>query len=369
MQPNRLPGVVHDPATLKEPFSLALLGWFAKAARDLPWRHTTDAYRIWVSEVMLQQTQVKTVVGYYQPFIDLFPTITDLAAATEERVLRAWEGLGYYRRARGLHQAAGRLVEMGYHNLPPDPAVLTLLPGMGEYTRNAVLSQAYRLPLPIVEANSQRVLARLLGVDDDPARGPVRKWLWQASAALVPQHDPGAFNQALMELGSLICTPTKPGCLVCPARPWCAAAASGSPEAIPRKSPRPAVTRVEEVALVVRQGDRWLFARRPASASRWAGLWEFPHREILAGSTGEATLAGLMNDLFGLAAPSLLLGTVRHSITRYQVAMAAYLLELPDTPVPCLPDHDAHAWLHAQQVATTPLSAPQRRLWQLVNRG
>ncbi len=370
--PSRITGAAPDPAALLPELPCALVAWFTKTARDLPWRHTKDAYRIWVSEVMLQQTQVRTVIGYFRKFLDLFPTLADLAAAPEEKVLRAWEGLGYYRRARGLHASAKLLVKQGHANLPPDPELLATLPGMGEYTRNAVLSQAHGLPLPIIEANSQRVLCRILGVQEDPARGPVKKWLWHAAAKLVCTRDPGAYNQALMELGALVCSPQKPACLVCPARPWCAAAASGAPEALPLKTARPTITQVTEVCLALRTGEgpatRWLLVRRPDTASRWAGLWEFPHQPVPDDSTPEATLEEMVQGLLGKSAKPAIrhAGIIQHAITRYQVSMRVELGTLKTPRTPALSEHDASAWLATPEIASLPLSAPQRRVWNLV---
>ena len=321
---------------------------------------------------MLQQTQVKTVIGYFHAFLDLFPNLADLASASEQKVLRAWEGLGYYRRARGMHASAKLLVQQGHDNLPPDPAVLAPLPGMGEYTRNAVLSQAHGLALPIIEANSQRVLCRILGVQDDPTRGPVKKWLWQAAAKLVWTRDPGAYNQSLMELGALVCTPQKPGCLICPARPWCSAAAHGNPESIPLKAERPTVTRVEEVCMAACSGSgqhrRWLLFRRPESASRWAGLWEFVHQPVTEDSNSEETLARLMRDNLPAGNPLVTrhAGTVQHAITRYQVQVRVEVVEWENGATPRLKEHDAFAWLSPTEIDALPLSAPQRRVWRLV---
>src|SRR5262245_21076386 len=164
-----------------------LLGWFERSQRDLPWRHDRDPYRIWLSEVMLQQTQVATVVPYFERFLKRFPTLSDLATADEQEVLRLWEGLGYYRRARNLHRAARHLRDGHDGVFPSDPAALDGVPSMGRYTVNAVLSQAFDLRLPILEANSQRVLCRLFGRTEDPTRNPLKKWLWQTAEEVLPR--------------------------------------------------------------------------------------------------------------------------------------------------------------------------------------
>jgi endonuclease III len=190
------PGSAHPiPAALRRRIARSLLAWFDRHQRDLPWRRDRDPYRIWVSEVMLQQTQVVTVIPYFERFLAAFPTLPDLAAADEQDVLRLWEGLGYYRRARDLHRAARRLVDECAVRIPDDPEIMTTLPGFGRYTVNAVLSQAFDRRLPILEANSQRVLSRLFGRTDDPRRGEARHWLWQAAEDLLPAKRPGAFNQ------------------------------------------------------------------------------------------------------------------------------------------------------------------------------
>src|SRR5262249_40726358 len=197
------------------------------------WGLDRDANRIWVSEVMLQQTQVTTVVPYFQRFLARFPSAADLARADEQEVLRLWEGLGYYRRARDLLAAARLIVERHDGVIPTDPDVLGTLPGMGRYTRNAVLSQAFDLRLPVVEANVQRVLSRLLGYEEDPRQGPARKRLWASAERLLPARDVGEHNQALMELGALVCTSSGPRCGSCPLSARCVARRQGRQEEIP----------------------------------------------------------------------------------------------------------------------------------------
>src|SRR5262245_48811150 len=179
-----------------------LLRWFREHRRDLPWRRDRDPYRIWVAEVMLQQTLVATVIPYFERFLARFPQLSDLARADEQDVLRLWEGLGYYRRARDLLRAARLIQECHDGRFPSSPEDLRDLPGMGEYTRNAILSQAFDLPLPILEANSQRVLSRVFGREEDPRQSGARRWLWRAAGSLLPEKDVGEFNQALMELGA-----------------------------------------------------------------------------------------------------------------------------------------------------------------------
>ncbi len=222
-------------SALRPRLSRRLLSWFTRFRRDLPWRRDRDPYRIWVSEVMLQQTQTAAVVPYFERFLQAFPTLAALAAADEQDVLRLWEGLGYYRRACDLLKTA-RLLAASHGRFPNDPDALDGLPGLGRYTRNAVLSQAFDRRLPILEAYSRRVLARLFGRTGDLSRGPEQRWLWAAAEALLPPRRAGNFNQALMELGALVCTPAAPRCPECPLAGDCAARRLGRQESIPART-------------------------------------------------------------------------------------------------------------------------------------
>src|SRR5262245_54835384 len=248
----------------------ALLAWFARSQRDLPWRRDRDPYRIWVSEIMLQQTQVTTVIPFFERFLGAFPSIDDLAAAEEQEVLRHWEGLGYYRRARNLHQAARLLAAEHDGRFPPDPDVVARLPGIGRYTLGAILSQAFDQRLPILETNSQRVLCRLLGVREDPRRGAARRRLWQAAEDILPARRVGECNQAIMELGALVCTPAKPDCPACPLARCCKARELGLQNVIPPAVSPETIVEVQEAAIVVERRGHVLLVQRP-QGGRWAG--------------------------------------------------------------------------------------------------
>src|SRR5262245_49970721 len=287
--------ILHD-AVVRAQARRRLLAWFDRHARDLPWRRRRDPYAVWISEVMLQQTQVATVVGYFPRFLEEFPDVETLAAADERDVLRVWEGLGYYRRARALHQAARRLCADCAGRIPDDPEILMGLPGLGRYTVNAILSQAYERRLPILETNSRRVLCRLLGERGDPAAAPVQARLWSAAAALLPRRRVGAFNQALMELGALVCTADRPDCGRCPLSSHCAARLLGAQSAIPRAPKRLPIEEVREVAVAVWRRRRMLLVQRP-EGGRWAGMWELPRRAIAAGATPEAVAQELLAEL------------------------------------------------------------------------
>ena len=358
----RAPG---DPIGWRSWLARCLRPWFVRHQRDLPWRRDRDPYRIWVSEVMLQQTQVATVIPYFERFLQAFPTLADLAAAQEQDVLRLWEGLGYYRRARDLHRAARQIVAEHGGRFPDDPALLRGLPGLGRYTCNAVLSQAFDRRLSILEANSQRVLSRLFGRAEDPRQPEARRWLWQAAEDILPARDIGTFNQALMELGALVCTPTAPHCSDCPLAARCVARQLGRQEEIPARTPAPDVTRVQEVAVVIWRGPNVLLAQRPEKG-RWAGLWEFPHTPLLEGETHEDGAARLLRDLTGLQArlgPELL--TIRHGITRYHITLTCF--EAVHTAGEFRSDlYVQGRWLTPADLAAYPVSSPQRRLARLL---
>jgi A/G-specific adenine glycosylase len=349
------------PPALRRWVAPRLLAWFDRHQRDLPWRRDRDPYRIWVSEVMLQQTQVAAVVPYFERFVRAFPTLADLAAADEQEVLRLWEGLGYYRRARDLHRTARLLAAGPGGRFPDDPAALHGLPGLGTYTRNAVLSQAFDLRLPILEANSQRVLSRLFGRADDPSRGPARRFLWRAAEDLLPRRRAGTFNQALMELGALVCTPANPKCPACPLAARCAARRAGLQGSIPARPPAPAPVEVREAAVVIRRKKHVLLVQRPGEG-RWAGMWEFPHGPLENGETHEEAADRVVRDLTGLRArrgPEFL--TVRHGITRFQITMVCFEAEHWSGSFRSS-FYQRGVWVKPEELAAYPVSAPQRRL-------
>lgn len=248
----------------------ALREHYARHARPLPWRNTRDPWAIWVSEVMLQQTRVDTVIPYWERFMRRFPTPAAMAGADEAEVLALWAGLGYYRRARLLHAGAKAVAEGFGGEVPAEAKALRGLPGVGAYTAGAIGSIAFGQPVPLVDGNVERVLSRIHGVDGDPRTGPVRARLWQLAARYADAADPAVVNQSLMELGATVCSPTRPGCLVCPARPHCHAAASPNPERWPEKSPATPQRPERWSALVPLRGDAaWLVS---SGLGRWAGM-------------------------------------------------------------------------------------------------
>lgn len=357
-----------DPL-LQPPFVRAirrrLLAWFARHARDLPWRHSSDPYAIWVAEVMLQQTRVAAVIPFYRRFLARFPSISALAAARVRDVLHLWQGLGYYRRAHDLHRAA-RLVRKSYGGEFPDEAeALRRLPGLGRYTVNAVLSQAFDRPVPILEANSARVLCRLLGVRADPKRNGVRHRLWQASEALVPPKAPGQFNQALMELGALVCVPVQPACGECPVARHCEAHAAGTVHQIPRAAPSPRIEVVEEVAVALRKGARLLYVQRPP-LGRWANMWELPHMSLEKNETPAQGAARLLKSLGQKGKLSGRIAALRHTVTRFRITLTCMAVKQPRGRF--RPGSYVRAkWLTPAQMQRYPISTPQRRLIKMLN--
>src|SRR5580658_6286029 len=254
-----------------------LIRWFDQHARDLPWRRTRDPYAVWISEIMLQETQVKTVIPYYERWMKARPSIQDFARARPERVLKLWEGLGYYRRVRHAQAAARLIVKNHAGRFPEKFDEILALPGVGRYTAGAICSIAFNQPAPILDGNVIRVLSRLLGIAGDPRSKTVNAKLWRAAEELVAASgEPSRLNQGMMELGALICLPRQPKCLVCPLRRDCFAFRRKRVEDFPAPSAKAAVTQRRFIALVVSDGHRLLVRRRPAGVVN-AGLWEFPN--------------------------------------------------------------------------------------------
>ena len=301
-----------------------LIGWYLVNRRSLPWRRTRDPYRIWVSEVMLQQTQVKTVQPYYHRFFRSFPRIQDLAQADLQSVLKAWEGLGYYARARNLHRAAARVVRVHASRVPNRWEPFRNLPGVGDYIAAAVLSIAFDQPHAVVDGNVKRVLARLLALEA-PVNAAGTRPLFQIQAdRLLDRRRPGDFNQALMELGALICTPRTPACERCPLKRWCAASRSGTQADYPR---RPAARAISETALavgVILKNGRLLITRRKAEGLL-GGLWEFPGGKIRPGESPAAACLREIQEEVNLAVEvGQHLARVKHAYSHFRIVMDVF---------------------------------------------
>lgn len=286
--------VMPNPSSLARP----LLSWYDAGHRQLPWRGIDDLYAIWVSEVMLQQTRVETVLRYYDRFLARFPTVHDLAAAEEADVLAAWSGLGFYRRARNLHRGAQIVVRDHGGRVPTDAEVLGTLPGVGRYTRGAILSSGRNQRLPILDGNVIRVLARVFGVEGAPDKAAVQRELWRLAEEVLPPDRPGDFNQALMDHGSVVCSPTSPGCDGCGLADLCRARADGMVDELPHAKKRAKVVLEERVAVLAMATDgRFLIQQRP-STGLLASLWELPSVEA-DGDAAEAAADAIIGELGG----------------------------------------------------------------------
>lgn len=350
-------------------FRRRLRAWYGRHARDLPWRRRRDPYAIWVSEVMLQQTTVAAVEPYFHRFMAAFPTIGDLASADRDRVMRLWEGLGYYRRAAQLHEAARQIVAEHGGRFPRVPEEVRRLPGIGRYTAGAILSIAFDARQPILEANTVRLLSRLLAFCGDTAGREGQTRLWAMAEAVLPRREVGRFNQALMELGSQVCTPRSPRCEECPVAPLCAARAQGLIAEIPAPKRKPTVEQRREAAVVVRRRQRVLLAQRPEGV-RWAGLWDFPRFALDGGDEDQQRgklLAELRRTTGVEARLDGLLTTLRHSVTRFRITLDCYLATCVRYEAP--PDGSAMRWLAPRELADYPLSTTGRELAVLVQNG
>ena len=314
----------------------ALLAWYADQARELPWRargaERVDPYRVWVSEVMLQQTRVEVVRGYFERWMQVLPTLGSLAAADEEQVLGLWQGLGYYSRARRLREGAKYVVRELGGALPEEPERLEAVPGIGPYSAGAISSIAFGRETPLVDGNVVRVLSRVFGLTGDPARAPLKNLLWETAGRLVVGPRPGDFNQALMELGATVCTPRRPRCDGCPWSGHCNARATGRTDSLPELAKKPPKEEVGLVTLVCTQGDRHLVEKSPADARWWAGLWTLPTRRLARAETPTAAAHRLLGEL-GLEARDLVQeATLRHQITRFRVTFHPVCVREPRGP-------------------------------------
>jgi A/G-specific adenine glycosylase len=317
-----------------------LLAWYRRGHRDLPWRRTSDPYRIWVSEIMLQQTRAQAVIPYYQRFLDRFPTVEALAAAEEQDVLALWAGLGYYSRARNLRRAARQVVAAG--GFPRDYAAIRALPGIGDYTAAAIASIAFQLPYAAVDGNVLRVVARMANAAADIASARTRERFRAIARQWMGRSHPGVFNQALMELGATVCLPANPLCRECPVRSNCGALAAGTVAQLPVKLRRTEPVAIAAELLLVRRGGRVLLRQKEAGARRMAGFWELPGPAELPHTHAGGSL-----------------GEFRHSIThhRYTFTVRTAAVRAPGPEF---------RWFSAAQLSGIPLSTTARKALKLV---
>jgi A/G-specific adenine glycosylase len=348
-----------------------LLAWFAQHARDLPWRHNRTPYRVWVAEVMLQQTQVEKVRDYYERFMARFPTITALAAAPLEDVLKQWEGLGYYSRARALHRAAQVIVAEYNSDLPADVDALRRLPGIGAYTAGAIASIAFGIPAPAVDGNVRRVMARVLAWSTpDAASLEAAVHAWMPADAPGTPGTPGAFTEALMELGAMLCRPQSPQCLLCPWRDLCSACALGQPEAFPLPKPRKPIPHYDVVAAVTRRDDDRVLVTRRRQEDMLGGLWEFPGGKCEDGETLPAALRREMHEELGIEVEVIAeepLAVVKHAYTHFRITLYAFDCRLAvGSPAPQCIECDDFRWATLEEITALPMSVADRKIARIL---
>ncbi len=338
-----------------------LLRWFDENARDLPWRRTKDPYAIWVAEVMLQQTQSDTVKPYYHRFLKRFPTVRHLARAKLDSVLKVWEGLGYYSRARNLHRAAREVVRTFGGRLPQTKKELLTLPGVGLYTAGAIASIAFGRAEPLVDGNVTRVLCRLFRIRQDPRSGIVRKNLWILAEALLPADKAGSFNQAMMELGATVCLPRSPRCQACPLRRTCSAREHDEQEKLPRRASRKPLPRHKVVVAVIYRNSRILIDKRKPNGLL-GGLWEFPGGKVRKGEPLETALAREVREELRVTVRILRpLATVQHSYSHFSVTLHVFECDYVSGTPKCRDCVD-YKWVYPKQLKNFAFPAANKKI-------
>ncbi len=344
-----------------------LLQWFDLNARDLPWRRTRDPYAIWVSEVMLQQTQAKTVIPYWERWMEALPNLAALAKAQPGKIHKLWEGLGYYTRVRNLQKAA-RIIQKDYSGRFPQRFDDVLaLPGIGRYTAGAICSIAFNQPTPVLDGNVTRVLTRLFGIDGDPRQRQTNARLWELAALLVqiaagqgrPDQSRSCshLNQALMELGARVCTPRQPTCDLCPVALHCQAAKHGRVEQLPALGPRQVATPKRFAAFVVQNGSRFLVRQRPAGTLN-AYLWEFPNAEV---ALRRPSLREAARQALGCMPPNLTpFCSIRHTITHYRITLTVLHAQFGTAP----PSIAGARWLTPARMRRLPFTGAHKKILQ-----
>ncbi|HEX8987162.1 MAG TPA: A/G-specific adenine glycosylase [Rhodocyclaceae bacterium] len=336
-------------------FAARLIRWQKTQGRhDLPWQRTRDPYRVWLSEIMLQQTQVATVTPYYLRFLERLPTLADLAAAPTEEVMSLWSGLGYYARARNLHACARAVVERHGGAFPQEPAAIAALPGIGRSTANAIADFCFEAREPILDGNVKRVLCRCFGIEGFPGAPAVEKRLWSLAADLLPDSEVGAYIQAQMDLGATLCTRTKPRCDACPLAEQCVARREGRTEELPQAKPRRALPEREAIFLVVRDGERVLLEQRPPQGI-WGGLLSLP--ELPEGADPARHAESLGCEVLSVAR----LPPLVHAFTHFRLTLKPVLVEAKALP------HAAEVglrWLALSEIESAALPTPIRKVLQ-----
>jgi A/G-specific adenine glycosylase len=352
------------PKTKNSKLVAALLDWFAAHARDLPWRRTRDPYAIWVSEIMLQQTQVKTVIPFWNRWLRELPTIESVTKAPSEKIHKLWEGLGYYTRVRNLQKAAQVIVEKHGGKFPENFDDVLALSGIGRYTAGAICSIAFNQPKPILDGNVIRVLTRIFGIGENPKEKKTNARLWKLAEELVllaanekQKNTCSHLNQSLMELGALVCTPRNPQCLICPVKKLCIAFKENRIEELPNLGKREKVTARKFMAFIIEREGKFLVRQRAAGIVN-AHLWEFPNIEV---NCDKIIPAEFFQKHFG-AKPQTIrpLQTLKHSITRYRMTLEAFHVRLKKSPKKL-----AGAWLSPAELDSLAFSSAHKKLASL----
>ncbi|AKJ69213.1 DNA-(apurinic or apyrimidinic site) lyase [Pandoraea thiooxydans] len=350
------------PSSLQTSFAPRLIAWQQRHGRhDLPWQNTTDAYRIWLSEIMLQQTQVATVIPYYERFLRQFPTVAALAAAPQDAVMALWSGLGYYSRARNLHRCAQHVVDEYDGQFPRDVEALARLPGIGRSTAAAIAAFAYGAHAAILDGNVKRVLTRVFGIEGYPGETRVERELWQLADALLPGTDLQAYTQGVMDLGATVCVRGKPLCSACPFADDCVARATGRERLLPTGKPRKTVPEKHCDILVMCDGERVLFERRPDSGI-WGGLWSLPEFAPPTAVPGESVSSSDIADAagrYGQVREIERMAALSHTFTHFKLNLQPWLITLTRASGP---RDTGQAWLAAHEIAAAGLPAPIRRI-------
>ncbi|MEE2991043.1 MAG: A/G-specific adenine glycosylase [Planctomycetota bacterium] len=353
-------------AEFKRRFRRQLRRWYKQHARVLPWRSSPTPYRVWISEIMLQQTQVSKVIPYFEHFVERFPDVQSLAAASEQDVLRCWEGLGYYRRARQLHRAAHQICDQHGGVIPGNPAALQDLPGIGRYSSGAILSIAFEKRLPILEANTIRLLSRLFAIDQDIHLSSTQGQLWELAEELLPRKHIGDFNQALMELGGQVCSPRQPACNECPLRLSCQARQHGLEQLLPFNPRKVNYESVHEAAVIIKDSNGKVLLRHCGDDERWAGMWDYPRFSLDVASSPdriqeqlEKGVQTLTDVQIGRAEPLVML---EHSVTRFRITLHCYRTsELTPSSHQSECRQDL-CWLSPEELESYPLSSMGRTI-------
>jgi len=337
-------------------FSTDLTNWYAKNKRDLPWRATRDPYKIWISEIMLQQTTVNTVIVYYERWVKTFPTVHDLAKAPLQMVLKQWQGLGYYNRAKNLHKAALILINDHKGILPKDPQLIRSLPGVGPYTTGSVLSIAYDIPLTIIDANVRRVVMRLLalpGFADTKQDKKINEFLLK----VLPKKGVGDFNQALMELGALVCHTKRPLCISCPLSKYCQAYKESKQEIIPQAKKK-FIKDIQAVIAIIKKGNNYFIQKRP-SKGLLADLWEFPGGKVRLRESKKKALIRELNEELGVQLKSSKhLFNVKHFYTQFRVNLSVFACCLDNGPK----TDAAHRWVSFKNFSRYPMPSGSAKI-------